>query len=666
MPRPAAAGGGSAGKNDFVADTNHAVGEDVGVDSSAVDQVFDDAGSGELLQVQAGFAEFDAQALDVADPKSLADQLVEAHTPGHNLTPGLRAAERDVLKRLGFDQRQRLTGRGPVVVEVAVALQTDTGDRGHRLDRRDRIARPDIYCLDLHGPASWDARRWIVRCRTPIMTAPAQPSQRIYGSLTCLDGRDGVPERSRRSALEPAHYRTYTHSLPLGDAPRRQPTGGTARSARSSRSTWTCPAASTSSSSPVGRLPNCRAPAARRIRRRPMAQNTMPDESRPATASLDQKARSSLAAGPAQRWWILGVVGLAQLMVVLDATIVNIALPSAQRDLGFSNADRQWVVTAYSLAFGGLLLLGGRLSDLVGRRRMLIIGLIGFAAASAVGGAASGFAMLVIGRGAQGAFGAMLAPAALSTLTVTFTDPGERGKAFGVYGAIAGAGGAVGLLLGGLLTEYLSWRWCLYVNVILAVIAVAGAIRLLASHPRDRNVHIDWPGSVLVVVGLVSLVYGLSEAETKGWGAPTTVVLLVVGVVLLALFVLVEGRVQHPLLPLRIVMDRFRGGAYLAIGLSAMGMFGIFLFLTYYLQLTLRYSPVMTGLAFLPMVAAIMVSSTTSSGVLMPRLGPRPLVPTGMLTAAGGLVILATQLGLHPSYAGQILPALILTGAGLG
>src|SRR5215471_1407497 len=256
MPRPAAAGGGSAGKNDFVADTNHAVGEDVGVDSSAVDQVFDDAGSGELLQVQAGFAEFDAQALDVADPKSLADQLVEAHTPGHNLTPGLRAAERDVLKRLGFDQRQRLTGRGPVVVEVAVALQTDTGDRGHRLDRRDRIARPDIYCLDLHGPASWDARRWIVRCRTPIMTAPAQPSQRIYGSLTCLDGRDGVPERSRRSALEPAHYRTYTHSLPLGDAPRRPPTGGTARSAGSSGSTRNCPTASTSSSSPVGRLPN--------------------------------------------------------------------------------------------------------------------------------------------------------------------------------------------------------------------------------------------------------------------------------------------------------------------------------------------------------------------------------------------------------------------------
>src|SRR5215831_4009181 len=277
-------------------------------------------------------------------------------------------------------------------------------------------------------------------------------------------------------------------------------------------------------------------------------------------AASERAGRSGVAAGLARRWWILGVVGLAQLMVVLDATIVNIALPSAQRELGFTNADRQWVVTAYSLAFGGLLLLGGRLSDLVGRRRMLIIGLVGFASASALGGAATGFAMLVIGRGAQGAFGAMLAPAALSTLTTTFTDPAERGRAFGVYGAIAGAGGAVGLLLGGALTEYLSWRWCLYVNVVLAVVAVAGAIRLLASHPRDRNVHIDWPGTVLVAAGLVAVVYGLSEADTAGWGAPTTLALLVAGVVLLAVFVLVEGRVPHPLLPLRIVMDRFRGG----------------------------------------------------------------------------------------------------------
>src|ERR1700747_1214206 len=227
--------------------------------------------------------------------------------------------------------------------------------------------------------------------------------------------------------------------------------------------------------------------------------------SEPAVVATSERAgRAGVASGAALRWWVLGVVGLAQLMVVLDATIVNIALPSAQRELGFSVADRQWVVTAYSLAFGGLLLLGGRLSDLVGRRRMLIIGLVGFAAASALGGAANSFAVLVIGRGLQGAFGAMLAPAALSTLTVTFTDPAERGKAFGVYGAIAGAGGAVGLLLGGVLTEYLSWRWCLYVNVILAAIAVAGAVRLLASYPRDPGVRIDWPGTGLSVGGLVA------------------------------------------------------------------------------------------------------------------------------------------------------------------
>src|SRR6516225_888661 len=388
--------------------------------------------------------------------------------------------------------------------------------------------------------------------------------------------------------------------------------------------------------------------------------------SEPAVAAAGSAGEADVNAGSARRWWVLGVVGLAQLMVILDATIVNIALPSAQHALGFSNADRQWVVTAYSLAFGGLLLLGGRLSDLVGRRRMLIIGLVGFAAASALGGAATGFAMLVIGRGAQGAFGAMLAPAALSTLTVTFTDPAERGKAFGVYGAIAGAGGAVGLLLGGVLTEYLSWRWCLYVNVVLAVVAVAGAVRLMTRQPRDPSVHIDWPGTVLVAAGLVAIVYGLSEADTAGWGAPATIALLVAGVVLLAAFVLVEMRVAHPLLPLRIVLNRFRGGAYLAIGLSAIGVFGIFLFLTYYLQLSLAYSPVKSGLAFLPMIAAIVVASTTSSGVLMPRFGPRPLIPVGLLLGAGGLALLAEELGLRTSYPGQILPSLLLVGAGLG
>src|SRR5580658_7842343 len=264
-------------------------------------------------------------------------------------------------------------------------------------------------------------------------------------------------------------------------------------------------------------------------------------------------AAGAPASGDAQneesrRWLILAVVCLGQLMVVLDATVVNIALPTAQHDLAFSNADRQWVVTAYSLAFGGLLLLGGRLSDMLGRKRMLIIGMVGFAAASALGGAAIGFGMLLAGRAIQGAFGAMLAPAALSTLTVTFTNPAERGKAFGVYGAIAGAGGAVGLLLGGVLTEYLSWRWCLYINVVFAVAAVLAAVRLLRQDRLSAGERLDVPGAVLVVAGLIGLVYGLSRAETDGWGAPLTIGLLTGGAVLLVLFVLVEQRVAHPLL----------------------------------------------------------------------------------------------------------------------
>jgi len=382
-------------------------------------------------------------------------------------------------------------------------------------------------------------------------------------------------------------------------------------------------------------------------------------------------ARPELTAQPdaeapeSNRWWVLAVVGLAQLMVVLDATIVNIALPSAQRDLGFSNADRQWIVTAYALGFGGLLLLGGRLSDLLGRRRTFLIGLVGFAGASAFGGAATGFAMLVIARAVQGAFGALLAPSALSILTVTFTRPDERGKAFGVYGAIAGAGGAVGLLLGGILTEYLSWRWCLYVNVFIAAVALVGALRLLVNQPRNPDVRIDGPGTVLAVTGLVSFVYGLSEAETQGWGAPVTVALIACGVILLVGFVLVEQRVDHPLLPLRVVLDRNRGGSYLAIGFTSVAIFGIFLFLTYYMQLTLRYSPVKTGLAFLPMVAAIIVASTASTAALLPRTGPRPLIPLGMLTAAGGMALLR-QIGVNTTYVSGLLPGLILVGLGLG
>jgi EmrB/QacA subfamily drug resistance transporter len=366
-----------------------------------------------------------------------------------------------------------------------------------------------------------------------------------------------------------------------------------------------------------------------------------------------------------RRWWILAVLGLAQLMVVLDATIVNIALPSAQRDLGFSNADRQWVVTAYSLAFGGLLLLGGRLADLFGRRRMLLIGLIGFAAASSLGGAAQGFGLLVVARAIQGSFGAMLAPAALSMLTVTFTDPRERGKAFGIFGSIAGAGAAIGLLLGGVLTEYLSWRWCLYVNVPIAVAAAVGAFLILPRTDPARDVHLDIPGVVSAVLGLAGLVYGFSRAATDGWSDPWTLAFLGVSVVLLVAFLFIERRTAHPLLPMRVVLDRRRGGAYLAIALAGIGMFAIFLFLTYYLQQTLGFSPLMTGVAFLPFVAGIVTSSTIVVPRLLPRVGPRPLIVTGQLLGAVGLLILS-RLEVGSSYAGHVLPAGVVMGLGMG
>jgi EmrB/QacA subfamily drug resistance transporter len=367
----------------------------------------------------------------------------------------------------------------------------------------------------------------------------------------------------------------------------------------------------------------------------------------------------------ARRWWILVILGIAQLMVVLDATIVNIALPSAQDALHFSDNDRQWVVTGYALAFGGLLLVGGRIGDLFGRRRTFVAGLIGFAVASAIGGAAQSFEVLVASRALQGAFGALLAPAALSLVTTTFTSPAERGKAFGIYGAIAAGGGAVGLLLGGVLTEYLSWRWSLYVNLAFAVPAAIGALALLHDQARAATARIDVPGALTASGGLFALVYGFSQAETHGWGAATTLGFLAAGVVLLAAFFFIERRAAHPLLPLRVVLDRNRGGSYLAVGIVGAGVFGVFLFLTYYLQQTRGFSPIETGFAFLPMVAAVMVTATVSTTALLPRTGPRPLATAGMLLGAAGMVLLA-QLGVDSSYAAHVLPALVVVGIGLG
>lgn len=365
------------------------------------------------------------------------------------------------------------------------------------------------------------------------------------------------------------------------------------------------------------------------------------------------------------RWVILGVLGLAQLMVVLDATIVNIALPHAQSALAFDDADRQWIVTAYALAFGSLLLLGGRLSDLLGRRTTFIIGLIGFAVMSAIGGAAVNFDMLVAARAGQGVFGALLAPAALSLLTTTFTNPSERGKAFGIFGAIAGGGGALGLLLGGMLTEWADWRWCLYVNLVIAAIALVGAIAFIGPHRSAARPKLDLPGVVTVSVALFSIVYGFSNAETNGWDDWATITWLAVGAVLLAVFVWLQSRTPHALLPLRVILDRTRGGSYLAVFIVGIGMFGIFLFLTYYLQQNLGFTPIRTGLAFLPMIGALIVTATTSTAVLLPRFGPRWLMTGGLLVAAVGMVLL-TQLDDTSSYAVNILPGLLIMGVGLG
>jgi EmrB/QacA subfamily drug resistance transporter len=372
-------------------------------------------------------------------------------------------------------------------------------------------------------------------------------------------------------------------------------------------------------------------------------------------------------AGPPdpRRWMVLGVVGLAQLMVVLDVTIVNIALPSAQRALHFSTVDRQWVVTAYALAFGSLLLLGGKLGDLMGRKVTFLTGLAGFAVASAVGGAATSFGMLVAARACQGIFGALLAPSALSLLTTTFSDPRERGKAFGVFGAIAGAGGAIGLLLGGVLTEYLSWRWCLYVNLVIAAVAAVGAVVLLRHDRSAERTKLDLPGVLAVSAGMFCIVYGFSNAASHSWHAPSTWGYLVAGVILLAAFGWWQTRAPAPLLPLRVVLDRNRAGAYASILVAGSGMFGLFLFLIYYLQLTLHYSPVVTGLAFLPMVALIMASANLATIVAMPRFGPRPLVTAGMLIAAAGMAWL-TRIGVHSTYLADVLPPLLVIGAGLG
>ena len=375
---------------------------------------------------------------------------------------------------------------------------------------------------------------------------------------------------------------------------------------------------------------------------------------------------SNTLQAPPNRWLTLTTVALAQLMVILDSTVVNIALPSAQADLGFSNGDRQWVITAYSLAFGSLLLLGGRIADLIGRKRAFVIGLVGFAVASALGGAAPDFGLLVAARALQGAFGALLAPTALSVLTTTFTIPKERARAFGIWGAIAGAGGAIGLLLGGFLTQDLNWRWNLYINVAIAVVALVGSFFFVHSTARvGERPKLDIPGTIFVSAGLFFLVYGFSNAETDGWGNADSWGMIIASGVLLIAFVLWIRRATHPLLHLSVILDRNRGAAYMSIMLAAVSMFALFLFLTYYLQTGLHYTPIQTGLSFLPMVGMLVVAAQLGTNFFVPRFGPKVLVPAGMLIGAGGMIWL-TNLTLQSTYVADVMLPLMVIGFAMG
>nr|WP_244954163.1 MFS transporter [Spelaeicoccus albus] len=363
--------------------------------------------------------------------------------------------------------------------------------------------------------------------------------------------------------------------------------------------------------------------------------------------------------------WVLAVLGTAQLMVVLDNSIVNIALPTVQRDLGFGDTARAWVVTAYALAFGSLLLLGGRLSDLLGRRRALVTGLVGFAAASGAGGLAPDIVVLLAARALQGVFAALLAPAALSLLTDTFPEGRERVRAFGVFSALSGSGAAVGLLVGGALTQLVGWRWCLFVNVVFAAVALAGTVAVVPRATEHSPGRLDVRGAVLGSLGILAVVAGLSSVETAGASAPATGVLLLTGVAVLGLFVRVENRASHPILPLRVVADRARGAGFLAVALVSLGMFTLSLFVAYILQQTFGLSPLLAGVATLPLTVSIVTTANVVPAILLHRLGARTLLVAGLLADAGALGWLS-RLDAGESYAAGVLGPLVLFGLGMG
>ena len=363
------------------------------------------------------------------------------------------------------------------------------------------------------------------------------------------------------------------------------------------------------------------------------------------------------------RWRTLFVVAISQLMIVLDSSIMNIAIPSAKVDLGITDANQQWVITAYTLAFGSLLLLGGRIGDYMGRKKIFLIGLVGFAAASALGGIASTQGMLFASRALQGVFAALLAPAALAIISVTFTVPTERAKAFGVIGAISGGGAAIGLILGGTLTEYASWRWCLGVNTPIAIVAALLAIKFVHESKASGDNSYDIPGVLTATAGLFSLTYGFNEAATKGWSSSTTISFLVAAVVLLIIFVAIEAKVSNPLMPLRVVTERNRGGSYLGSLVVGAGLFSMFLFLGLYLQVILGYTPLRSGFAFLPFTAGIIVFAGIASQ-LLPKFGPRALMVPGLIAAGVGLLLM-TRITPDTSYTTHVLPSLLIMSSGM-
>ena len=363
------------------------------------------------------------------------------------------------------------------------------------------------------------------------------------------------------------------------------------------------------------------------------------------------------------------VIATAQLMVVLDATIVNVALPHIQRTLGFSGSGLEWVVNAYALAFGGLMLLGGRAGDLLGRRKVFIAGLVLFSAASMAGGFATSQAWLLAARAIQGAGGALVAPAALSLITTTFGEGKPRNRAMGVYAAMSVAGGAVGLIAGGLLTTYASWRWVLFVNVPIGLAAALAAPRILRESPRQRG-RFDLPGAITGTGGVTTLVYGLVNAATSPdgtshWGDARVVASLTASVVLLAAFAFIETRTEHPLLPVRLLADRNRTGANLIMLCVGAAISGMFFFLTVFMQSVWGYSALRTGLGYLPLTAGILVSSGAAAR-LVSRIGARPLLLAGAPAAAGGMYWLSRISEHGSSYAGGVLGPLLVIAVGLG